>query len=367
MTLFWLGMIWSQWRLTAAVMANRETCLLSVLFLISFSTFGRCSIEISPEIVAGLALSTILILGERPLSGSYCILMGLLSGIAFFIAPKILFPVGGYWVGLWVYHRTPSKTYRPELFLAGALVPIVTIVLYEWQKSALYDFYHCFLLLNARIDGATVGISCERTVRSIIENPVLWTLAFFGLWKRWRTPHGWAFITAMAGIPFGVTSSYEKYFLLLAPILCLYAAGACADLLTESSVSEIVSQSRKGFIAAALAVSVGFQAVPLRFRDATERTITQIRCVMAHTAPNDAIMDTQSNWILFRPCPSYYGRLDPRLKDSEIEQIFLDALNRTECRGVICSPSFSWKYPRAEAYVQTHFHATDCLWLYLRN
>jgi hypothetical protein len=368
MCFFWIGMLILQKQLGASDV-REKTRYLSVLFLASFSSFGRYSIETRPDTVAGLAVSIILVLGQEPLTTTRVAVMGLLTGITLFISPKIVFIVGGYGAGLWFYRREARHPRHAISFLAAVSIPVIAVLGYEWHLGTLSAFFYWFVVFATRMRTLFPWDSPAGPIGSLKLNPVLWGLALMGLWIHRKTPRGWALIAGLAAIPFIPSFPFNWYLILPAPLICIHAAQACDRMMAWASKNAPSLRSWLiGGVALSIAVSFSFQATALRYN--TKSTVEGFRYLSTKMSPSDMIMNTGSAYALFRPSPSFYGWLNEDVMESlgaeRVETIVLTALRRPECRGIFANPLFFRKYPGAAAFIKAHYHA-DRYNLWIRN
>lgn len=318
---------------------------LPAVLLCSFTAFAEKSLEVRPDVpaMALLCFALLLASGDRSALRSR-LAAGLALGLAFFFTPKAVYPAAGLAAG-WLISDIASGANVKDLlrrwgvFLLGAAVPLAGVLFYYYIKNGLQAFYACFYLFNSRF-----RLSFPLAVfwvPSYLQNAAVWTLGLAGaaVFRRDAAKAG-ALVGAAAGA-LTLPVVYPQYFLLLAPMLCFFAAGAFFSL-TE----KFGSRASRAALAAGLCVLLVppflRQFYSLRDTNASQRE--GIGCVMARTDPEDRVFDAWTGESFRRPHAYYFWFLHDEVRAmvdaAVLEKGIKLALSDARCKGLIWGSYF---------------------------
>jgi hypothetical protein len=375
MAVFWAGMLSLQWHL-APTDWNKWQRLASVALLASFTTFGRSSLEIRPDVPAAFLFTVMLILGRDPPSKWKSFALGLLLGIASLVSLKIVYCSTGFLIGyLWVHgERIGFRRLRADLgvarFVIGGLIPISSVLMFFFVKNAIGQFWEYYGLFNLRFQQN--GSHWVFLIRSFQENLPLWGLGIVGAYLGRRN--------RMLLFPFVITlatavvtpSPYDQHYLFLAAPLSYFATLTCTDLYRRASRWDNWKLWVLGGVAAVLLLAPGFREQAKSLNQTNEEQIANIRCVMQETQPTDRVFDFWTGFAFYRPQAYYYWFLPPDVSDSigrerlkrEIPQVWADPSS-----GALVwdERSFEEVYPDLRQTALTIFRPSNCKSLYIRQ
>jgi hypothetical protein len=132
-----------------------------------------------------------------------------------------------------------------------------------------------------------------------------------------------------------VPVAHRQYYLMLLPILCLFAADGLDFLLALAK-----ARWRPGLLATALLALSILPVLGLReaYADRNDAQLERLRYVFAHTQPGDVVLDGWEGTGVFRPHAFRYFFLHDEalamLPDRE-RDAFLDALERGRVRPAL--------------------------------
>ncbi|MBI4803137.1 MAG: hypothetical protein HY796_11500 [Elusimicrobia bacterium] len=347
---------------------------LPVLLLCSFTTFADKSLEVRPDVPA-MALLSMVLLGDTS-APRRRLAAGLLLGLAFFFTPKIVYPAAGLIIG-WLISDAGGQGVAPGFawkdflrrwacFFLGAAIPFAGLALYFLARNGGRAFYECFYLFNRRFRAGfpfTVF-----WLPSYVENAAVWSLGLFGMWVyRKETVKVCALGAAAAGAVL-LPVVYAQYYLLMAPLLCFFAAGALGWL-----------SGRIRSRAARLALALGFcisLVPPLRtqlgsLRDTNAVQVEGIACVMSRTAPQDRVFDVWTGESFYRPHAYYFWFLHDEvramLEPVRLEKEIVLALADPRCKGLVWGGYFNTLPAGALDYARRNYRYGGCGRLFLKK
>jgi hypothetical protein len=374
MLIFWSGIAYLQWRLTARW--DRPQRIVSLIVLLAFTTSARSSVEIRPDVLAALLISFLYVLGDSEATLSRLAWMGLCFGASILCSPKAIFPGGGFLVGWWLSQSRQNRDGRAQLqriayFLLGAVVPVIICGLYFWRRNALHDAYAWFIVFNRHLVPVPYYPKWSPLLYSFMQNSWIWLFAGMGLYKEGRnTGLIMAFIATFVGLLVIRPIPVEQDFLFLGPLLAYFAAAGIQNIFVGEPAS-----LRLRYILPAVLLGGGFlysawtQASELKLGN--DPQLESIRIVEEHTQPSEIVMGPWTGDSVFRPHAHFFSWMWPDIEytlgPSRVEAAFLSALEKPEVRWVIWNPSFFKQHPGMANYVQTHFQSAGFGQLYKRS
>lgn len=345
---------------------------LPAVLLCSFTTFADKSLEVRPDVPAMALLCFALLLASGdPAALKSRLAAGLSLGLAFFFTPKAAYPAAGLAAG-WLISDIASGASVKDLlrrwafFLLGASVPPALVLLYYYVKDGFRAFYACFYLFNSRF-----RLTFPFTVfwlPSYLQNTAVWTLGLAGAAVFRRDAAKACALAAGAAGALSLPVVYPQYYLLLAPPLCFFAAGAFFRL-TDKFESRAARVSLAAGLCVLLVPSFLRQAGSLKDDNASQRE--GIECVMSRTAPEDRVFDAWTGESFYRPHAYYFWFLHDEVRamvDAEVlEKGIRLALSDERCRGLISGAYFRSLPAGVLEQARRDFTYSGCGRLFLRK
>lgn len=365
---FWLGKLWR----------NYLVGLLAVLFLINAEIYSAATLEVRPDLFACIFWLTCLIMTvgavrpDRSISSSSWRFAwsGFFLGAGLMSTQKVLFVIPGLAVALALYVFFPfrqglSARFRSVCFVAaGACLPFAVTLAYFYLKGGAEEFIYYNFLFNFRYKDSFSPLPDLHQL--IFSGPYLAGFTFVGLLysirriaeKRFRDGADKVLVPSALGVLAGVfivPVPHAQFYLLLLPLLALFAAAAVVQTVENLYAARQAGDRWKWVVSASFGlvgvllllglVSLGadsphpFLVVGFWFAAAVgavfflglqqpvmalaffslmislppfKRTmdvfawrnteqIQQIAYVIDHTAPTDRFMDGFTGTALFRP------------------------------------------------------------------
>lgn len=253
--------------------------LLAALFLVNAEIFSTATLEIRPDVFACIFWLACLILAvdalgpERSLSSSRWRLAwsGVFLGAGLMSTQKVLFVVPGLAVALALYVFFPFRQGWPARFrsvyfvAAGAFLPFALTWLYFYLKGGAEPFIYYNFLFNLRFKDSFSPLPDLHQL--IFSSPYLIGFAVFGLLYSIRAIAEQGLrnnaekvlvpgaLGVLAGV-FIVPVPHAQYFLLLLPLLALFAAAAVVQTM-EKLCAARQAGDRWGWIVSASLGSLG--------------------------------------------------------------------------------------------------------------
>ncbi|MBU2574908.1 MAG: glycosyltransferase family 39 protein [Elusimicrobia bacterium] len=350
---------------------------LPVLLLCSFTTFADKSLEVRPDVPAMALLSLALLCASGGASSlKMRLAAGFLLGLAFFFTPKIAYPAAGLVIG-WLISdvagqgAVPGSAWKDLLrrwacFFLGAAVPFAGLALYFLATDGGRAFYECFYAFNRRFRaGFPFTVFWLPSFR---ENAAVWSLGLFGAFIcRKETVKVCALGAAAAGAVL-LPVVYAQYYLLTAPLLCFFAAGALGRL-----SGGIRGRAARAALALGLCISLvpSFRNQLGSLRDTNATQIEGIACVMSRTAPQDRVFDVWTGESFYRPHAYYFwflhdevrAMLDPGRLEKEIGLALADP----RCKGLVWGAYFNTLPAGVLDRARRNYSYAGCGRLFLKN
>jgi hypothetical protein len=309
----------------------------------------------------GSWLATLAALRRAPAPGTRWRLgvAGLLLGAAVMFTQKALFTAPAtalLFVGWLVDPRAPGA--RPVklagvlLFAGGVALPLLATLVLFAPRTGVAAFLEFNFWLNARWPARHSPVHLMRVIAG--QSPLLLGLAALGLLRagrsllaRDRFERGDPlFFLQAAGLlagAFVLPSPYLQYYLMLLPLAAVLAARTLVDgvaALARAAGPARLPPRRQAWLTAIALLAAGLTAalalVPSLHPPPVKRAeqLRRIRFVLAHTTPQDTVLDGFSGAGVFRPHayfyfflhdeirallgPSEMARLRGQLRDGEI-------------------------------------------------
>ncbi|MCX5785794.1 MAG: hypothetical protein NTX59_08890 [Elusimicrobia bacterium] len=349
------------------------TRALPILLLCSFTTFANKSLEVRPDVPAMALLSLTLLLASGDTSSLRLRLAaGFSLGLAFFFTPKIAYPAAGLVIGWFISDMAaPGSGWKDLLrrwacFFAGAAIPFTGLALYFIAKDGGRAFYECFYTFNHRFRASfpftVVWLPSYR------ENAAVWSLGLFGaLIYRKETVKVCMLSAAAVGVVL-LPVVYAQYYLLMAPLICFFAAGALGWLSDKTR-----SRAARSALALGLCVflALSFRTQLLSLRDTNESQVEGIACVMSRTAPEDRVFDVWTGESFYRQHAYYFWMLHDEVRvmldPGRLEKDIGLALADTRCKGLIWGAYFNTLPAGVRDWSRRNYSYAGCGRLFLKN
>lgn len=366
---------------------GRQAGLLAGLFLVGQPVFFEKTVEIRPDVLALPFYLAGLLLVQRGLSSTdgawrkarwSFLTGGLCIGAAIMCTQKMLFVLPGLaaglglWVALALRHDARARLKSRVLASVGLglalFVPgLLTVAAFSLRGGGA-EFIRNNFLLNAGWKHVVID-QLRKTLAS--SAPIL-ILALLGvsvaLYRYVRARDRqfasvvWASILGalIAGI-LVVPVAHRQYYLILLPLVCLFAAQGLVFLVG------MVRGPVRGWL---LAVAVlGLSVLPTldivqALRQRNDKQLTRLRYVYANTSATDAVMDGWEGMGVFRPHAFYYYFIHEELLDmlpKSRVNAFVDDLEagRVRPRLIALDQNLILLGSRFVRFVERHYRTDD--------
>ncbi len=325
------------------------------LLLVVQPFFFQKTVEIRPDVLAlpiFLGSLWFLLRGLAPSMASekrgrgLLLAGGLCLGASIMCTQKMLFVLPGLLAGLgiWMLSARSKAHLRSRLvstmvfFLGLCVTPALT-----WAAFALHHGGGAFIANNFLLNSKWKHVSYEQLLRLIGASWPALVLGLLGasvsLYRFFRSEprryEGLLLSCILFGLIVGILiipGAHRQYYLMLLPIVCLFAAqGLC--VLVELAPA----RTRVWLFALAM---IPFALVPLgdlreSFASRNDEQLARLRYVFEHTQPTDVVMDGIEGTGVFRPHALYHFFLHAEILDMlprERVDAYVDALERGQIR-----------------------------------
>ncbi len=325
------------------------------LLLVVQPFFFQKTVEIRPDVLAlpfflgslwfllrGLAAST-----DSARRRLGCFLAGgLCLGAAIMCTQKMLFVLPGLLAGLgiWVLSAGNKAVFRFRMlstmpFFLGLCVPPTL----TWAAFALHHGGGAFIANNFLLNSKWKHVSYEQFLRLMGASWPALVLGLLGasvsLYRFFRSEprryEGLLLSCILSGLIVGILiipGAHRQYYLMLLPIVCLFAANGLCVL-----VGCVPERARVWLFVLAM---IPFALVPLgdlreSFTWRNDDQLARLRYVFEHTQPTDVVMDGIVGTGVFRPHALYHFFLHAEILDMlprERVDAYMDALESGKIR-----------------------------------
>jgi hypothetical protein len=305
--------------------ADRRVGLLAGLLLVAQPIFLQKTLEMRPDVpavvffIAGLGL---LVRGLRVSRAPNAPVLrfffggGLGLGAAVMCTQKMLFVLPGVLAGLalWSLFATTgsvgARLRASVVVLLGVALPGIG----TWAVFAAYGAGGAFITNNFLLNARWKHTPTHQFVRLLTGSWPVLALAVLGAWRalarffqsaerRWEDV---LLLAVMGGLFAGVAvvpSAHRQYYLMLLPIVCLYAADGLWALAGRALGRGPVPPARAAALALGLVPLALLPALALggAYRSENGVQLARLRHVYDSTRPTDLVMDGWQGMGVFRP------------------------------------------------------------------
>lgn len=336
--------------------------------LLSFTVmFHDKALEIRPDSLATILCLSALIFfmkgtrraHDRPGSAlRYLFLSGFCIASAILTTQKAVFglaAIGIAWAWLAPLPARPARDGWGEAagsFCAGFAIPVAAVCGYFLLAGGLREFLYRNIVMNLRWQ---YGFTPFEYLRKLFaQNPVLCIFGAGGLaaatlltFRRRGDPESpvvpvSAALAFIAGL-FLIHVPNRQYYLFIMPLIAVFAGyalnatlgGAFIDVSRIFSARRLTARRRGWIIAAVMVCVIAYPLIcltgevftkDLQLKHTNLRQLDEIRYILAHTTPQDTVLDGWTGSGVFRGQASYFGFLP-----WEVQLM----LTKEEMRGVV--------------------------------
>jgi 4-amino-4-deoxy-L-arabinose transferase-like glycosyltransferase len=318
-----VGLVWrigTRWR-------GGRTGMLAAAITATSPLFADLTLEVRPDVPALLCfVASIAALFEADRATTragtgWLAVTGVALGAATMFLQKYVIVVPVMMLAAAISAGTPAapreRWRRAAVVVGGAMLPIAATIVWFWRHDALDAFTYYNATFNATLHRAPFG-PLRRLPGITLRNPVLVLIGLTGAIvvarangrshaDRMLLLIGAGAVVLLAAMPV----PYSQHYIPLVPLLALFTAGVLAD--------------RAGALAVfALAV---YSAIVLRvtFVPAAPQ-LDDLRYVMTHTAPGEAVLDGFTGYGIFRPDAWFFCFVNWLTRSPQIERELADGL-----------------------------------------
>jgi hypothetical protein len=321
-----LAIVWATHRLALECRGSRAAARLTVLFMLSMTTFVYVAIEIRPDVPqVFFAVVSVLYLVRlfRTRAPRHAVLSGVAAGVAFLFLQKAAFLLALYPVPF-VFHAVRRQLpWRTGLYLLGAfVVTCLPFFAFLAATNSLDDYLVTNWLLNLRLGSSRAAVSFldPIVVRDFARNAVFWVLvlgmAATLLRRRFRVDYA---VPACLGLGlvaviFALNRVVDRYVVAAVPFLAVAVAAWLTDHLDRTSV-----RGARAMVVLLIVCLVPGVAMVRCLGRSNSVQLAQIQFVLDHSEVGDRVYDERRVFNLFRPDMHYFWFLvgpGPRIYSS---------------------------------------------------
>jgi len=314
---------------------DRNVGLGAGLFLVLQPFFFHKNVEIRPDVLAlpfflgslwfllrGLARSTDRAKRSRVsfLAGGLCL------GAAIMCTQKMLFVLPGLLAGLgsWsLFAKTQPGPCSRMLSTVAFLLGLCISTTLTWAAFALHHGGAELIANNFLLNAKWKHVSHEQLLRLMETSWPALILSLLGastyLYRFFRSEKrqygGFLLLSILLGLIVGiliVPGAHRQYYLMLLPIVCLFAAKGLFVLLERAQ-----KRARAWILVLAMLPLAGLTVLDLHdtFKSRNDSQLARLRYVFENTEPTDVMMDGIEGTGVFRPHALYHFFLHAEILD----------------------------------------------------
>jgi len=366
--------------LIGRIVYSRAAGILAAVLLSTHRMFIDKSLEIRPDVLQNIFwLGGILLFIKAYYSKRQILYFcaGLLWGLSLLTNIKAAICIAAAFIALFVFFDKEGKYTIFKLLFSGTLVPIAVMSWFFYSCGALYEFFYFNIPFNISASFVRNNQFVLFAREFVLYNPLFTVLLILGLFRegslcfKQRHPiiRFLFFITVFLCITL-LTGPYSQYYLMLLPLLSLFAAG----YIVSTRFKNIKRSFLKGAISAfIILVALKFQmkAWDMNYSYFSKKDnsyqLQMIEYILRHTAESDTILTCWETPVgyTFRAHVSYYWyenewkrRLFNRMEKTDVfGKPLIEALIKKRCRVVVASERDLRKYlPEiTRSYILEHY------------
>jgi 4-amino-4-deoxy-L-arabinose transferase-like glycosyltransferase len=341
----------------AAGSAGQTTSLWAVFLLATSFQFLNTTMEFRPDVPAVVCVLTAFVCAleanqRRPQVRWWLVAAGTALGVSLTFTQKAIFAVPGL-----VLFVAATNRRRMLDFTIGVLAPVVLVSGWFAANGALFALVDSTIVRNVAINNDRTS-ALPGLFASVLRNLPLYGLGLTGVamtWRGNRTSTQSMLLVTLVSLGIGLVfigRVYDQYYLLMLPLLAVFAAGA----ITESSPRQRRSARWIGSAVSIAAVGLLAAVVALRY-ESNDQQLADMRLAMDQVRPDETVLSGIPGAGTFRPHAWYYFFLVgpfANARDFEALQLALDA-GRIRPRLVVFDTAVRTMPPGVLHYLRAHY------------